>query len=210
MPNNYDAAAWFYDRLAQLVFGETLIEAQRYLVRHIGQEAKVLIVGGGTGWVLEEIARLQTSTLKITYVEISAKMMSLSQKKNCGQNEVIFVNRGIEDHQITTAFDVILTPFLFDNFSAERIRVVFNKLHQSLKPGGLWLLADFQIQNKCKAIWQKLMLKTMYLFFGWLCGVETKKLITMCPFFLAEKYHLSAEKTFYKGFIISQVYQKQL
>ncbi len=210
MPNNYDAAAWFYDRLAQLVFGKTLIKAQRYLVRHIGQEAKVLIVGGGTGWVLEEITRLQTSTLKITYVEISAKMMSLSQKKNRGQNEVIFVNRGIEDHQITTAFDVILTPFLFDNFSAERIRVVFNKLHQSLKPGGLWLLADFQIQNNCKAIWQKLILKTMYLFFGWLCGVETKKLITMRPFFLAEKYHLSAEKTFYKGFIISQVYQKQL
>lgn len=208
MPNNYDAAAWFYDWLAQLVFGNALVEAQGFLVRHIQPETKILVVGGGTGWILEEIARIQTSTLKIIYVEISTKMISLSKKRYLGQNKVVFINQGIEDYQITTAFDVVLTPFLFDNFSAERIQVVFNKLHQSLKPGGLWLLADFQIQNNYKSIWQKLILKTMYLFFGWLCNVEAKKLFNLDIYFQTKDYILVKEKTFYRGFIVSKIYQK--
>ncbi|MGI4021097.1 MAG: class I SAM-dependent methyltransferase [Janthinobacterium lividum] len=210
MPNNYDAAAWFYDWLAQLVFGKALIEAQRFLVRHIQPEAKILVVGGGTGWILEELARVQSSSFKITYVEISAKMISLSKKKYCGQNEVTFINRGIEDYELTDKFDVILTPFLFDNFSEKRSSAVFKQLHQHLKPGGLWLLADFQVQKSNAGIWQSIILKTMYWFFGWLCSVETKKLITMSPFFRNENYNLSAEKIFYQGFIIAQVYQKQL
>ncbi|RYE28200.1 MAG: methyltransferase domain-containing protein [Sphingobacteriaceae bacterium] len=209
MPNNYDAAAWFYDALSQLVFGNKLIESQRFLVQQIMPEAKILIVGGGTGWILEELTRVQPSTLKITYVEISARMICLSKQKYYGQNEVVFVNLPIEDFMLTENYNIILTPFLFDNFSEKRIRAVFKQLHQSLKPGGLWLLADFQVQKNYAGIWQQILLKTMYWFFGWLCSVETKQLTTMRPVFLAENYQLSAEKTFYQGFIISQVYRKQ-
>lgn len=209
MPNNYDAAAWFYDRLSRLVFANALVRAQRFLVQHIAADKSVLIVGGGTGWVLEEIAVLQPTSLKIIYVEISAKMMRLSKQRNCGQNEVEFVPLGIEDYVISQQFDAILTPFLFDNFSEKRILSVFKQLHQSLKPGGLWLLCDFQVEKKRAGIWQKLILQTMYWFFGWLCSVETRKLISMKPYFQKENYSLIAQKTFYKGFIISQVYQKR-
>ena len=75
MPNNYDAAAWFYDGLSRLVFGDALVRAQRFLVEHIAAESKLLIVGGGTGWILEEIALMQPASLKIINVEISEKMM---------------------------------------------------------------------------------------------------------------------------------------
>ncbi len=210
MPNNYDAAAWFYDGLSRLVFGNALVRAQRFLVENIAAEKSVLLVGGGTGWILEEIAALQSASLKIIYVEISAKMMRLSKQRNCGQNEVKFVHSAIEDYVIDQQFDVILTPFLFDNFSEKRVHSVFKQLHQRLKPGGLWLLCDFQVEKNRAGIWQKLILQTMYVFFGWLCSVETNKLISMKPYFDKENYALRATKTFYKGFIISQVYCKQV
>lgn len=209
MPNNYDAAAWFYDELAQLVFGKALVRAQRFLVKSICVNDQILVVGGGTGWILEEIASVQASTLKITYVEISGRMISLSKKRNYGLNEVCFVHRSIEDYVLTQQYDVILTPFLFDNFSEKRIRSVFHQLHQSLKPGGWWLLCGFQIQQDYKSIWQKVLLQTMYWFFGWLCSVETNKLIKMNSYFDQENYVLQEEKTFYQGFVISQVYRKQ-
>lgn len=208
MPNNYDAAAWFYDGLSRLVFGDALVRAQRFLVEHIAAEKSVLIVGGGTGWILEEIALLQQASLKIIYVEISAKMMRLSAQRNCGQNEVEFVQLGIEDYAADQQFDVVLTPFLFDNFSEKRVHSVFKQLHQSLKPGGLWLLCDFQVQKNQAGIWQKFILQTMYWFFGWLCNVETKKLISMKPYFDEENYALTVQKTFYSGFIVSQAYRK--
>lgn len=208
MPNNYDAAAWFYDALAKLVFGKALVKSQQFLIRDIKPKSHILIVGGGTGWILEELARIQPGNLKITYVEISAKMLALSKKRNCGQNEVAFVHRAIEEYQLSQKYDVILTPFLFDNFSEKRIHLVFDQLHQSLKSDGLWLLCDFQVQENRHGKWQKVLLQTMYLFFGWLCNVETKNLVKMDIYFQIKNYILVKEKTFYQGFIISKIYQK--
>lgn len=208
MPNNYDASAWFYDALAKLVFGNALVKAQRFLIQDIRPNTHILIVGGGTGWILEELADIQPCNLRITYVEISAKMLALSKKRNWGQNEVAFVHKAIEDYQLSQKYDVVLTPFLFDNFSQERISNVFNQLHQSLKPKGFWLLCDFQVQENRHKNWQKVLLQTMYLFFGWICHVETKTLVKMDVYFQTKNYVLVKEKTFYQGFITSKVYQK--
>lgn len=208
MPNNYDAAAPFYDYLAQLIFGKALIRSQRFLVENIQSNSSVLIVGGGTGWILEEIASIQPDSIKITYVEISGKMIALSKKRNFGQNEVKFIHQPIEEVVFIQQFDVILTPFLFDNFLENRISKVHTLLHQQLKNGGLWLLADFQVQQNYKSVWQRFLLQSMYWFFGWLCNVEGENLVEIQPYFNAKKYIFLKEKTFYSGFIISKIYQK--
>ena len=97
MAANYNNSAWFYDRLSRVIYGRAIIRSQVYLLGHIPAGSRVLIAGGGTGWILEELARLQPSGLKITYVEISAKMMALSRKRNAGNNEVIFINEAVEN-----------------------------------------------------------------------------------------------------------------
>lgn len=208
MPNNYDAVAWFYDGLSQLIFGKAIVNAQRFLVQRIPEKATVLIVGGGTGWILEEIARVHASGLNITYVEISGRMINLSKERNYGQNEVGFIHAAIEDCELTDQYDVILTPFLFDNFSENHIRSVFEQLNNQLKPGGIWLLCDFQIHENQSAFWQKLVIKMMYWFFGLLCQVETKRLIDMHPYFHI-KYELLEEQTFFHGFISSGIFTKR-
>jgi spermidine synthase len=81
MAANYNNSAWFYDSLARLVYGKALVNAQVYLLKHITENAKVLIVGGGTGWILDELTRIHPSGLQITYVEIAPNMMALSKKK---------------------------------------------------------------------------------------------------------------------------------
>lgn len=210
MPNNYDAASWFYDALAKLVFGKALIRAQQFLIENLPPKTHILIVGGGTGWILEELAKVQPSSLKITYVEISAKMIALSKKRKFGQNEVAFVHKAIEEYRLTQKYDVILTPFLFDNFWEKSVQLVFDQLHQSLKLYGLWLVCDFQVEENRHQKWQKVLLRSMYLFFGWICNVETKKLVKMDVYFQTKNYTLVKEMAFYKGFIASKVYQKYI
>ena len=136
MASNYDNSAWFYDRLSRVIYGRALIRSQVYLLQHIPAGATILIAGGGTGWILEEITKIHPSGLKITYAEISAKMMALSQKRNAGNNEVTFVNLPVENVQMPDQFDVVITPFLFDNFTEQTLQQVFGHIHQSLKPGG--------------------------------------------------------------------------
>ena len=71
MASNYDNSAAFYDQLSQMVFGKALIRAQLYLLQQVPPNSTVLIVGGGTGWILEELSNIHYSGLAITYVEIS-------------------------------------------------------------------------------------------------------------------------------------------
>jgi SAM-dependent methyltransferase len=140
----------------------------------------------------------------ITYVEIAPKMMALSKKRNTGRNEVVFINDAVENVVLRTNFDVVITPFLFDNFTAQTMLNVFEHIHTSLKPGGLWLNCDFQLSGKW---WQGFLLKTMFLFFKIICRIEASRLPDIEKQFDAHHYNPMAAKTFFGDFILAKVYK---
>jgi ubiquinone/menaquinone biosynthesis C-methylase UbiE len=205
MAANYDNSAWFYDRLSRLVYGKELVNAQVYLLNYVPAGSKILIAGGGTGWILDELSKIHPAGLNITYVEISANMLALSQKRKTGQNEVAFVNNPVENVKLSSDFDVVITPFLFDNFVDETVDSVFNHLHNLLKPGGLWLNADFQLTGRW---WQNVLLKSMFVFFRLLCGIEASRLPAIEKHFDAAGYNVTNDKTFFGNFITAKVYRK--
>ena len=126
MANNYDNAAWFYDGLSRLVFGKAIVNAQVYLLPYIQPASKILIVGGGTGWILEKVTALHPATLKITYIEVSAKMMAISAKRNTGANDVTFINSAVENVVLSSDFDVVGTcPNIFITVNANKRVVSF-------------------------------------------------------------------------------------
>jgi len=208
MRNNYDRIANYYDTLSRLVFFKSQVNAQINQLHHVPQNSKVLIVGGGTGWILEELTKVHHTGLKIVYVEISAKMIALSQKRNYGGNQVGFINLGIEDFNADTAFDVVLTPFLFDNFAEQRASKVFMQLNAYLKQGGLWFLVDFSLNKNNGKWWKWLLLKSMYSFFKLLHIVEADDLIDMDPYFLQADYEILEEHLYYGGFIRATIFKK--
>ncbi|MBB6238449.1 ubiquinone/menaquinone biosynthesis C-methylase UbiE [Pedobacter sp. AK013] len=208
MNNNYDKIANHYDTLSRLVFFKSQVNAQINQLQYIQENSRVLIVGGGTGWILEELAKIYTRGLKIVYVEISAKMITLSQKRNYKDNHIEFMNVGIEDFKTDVLFDVILTPFLFDNFVEQRAAKVFGQLNEYLKKGGVWFLVDFSL-NKVNGNWWKwLLLRSMYAFFKLLSIVEANKLIDMAFYFFEANYLIVEERLYYGGFIKATIFRK--
>lgn len=205
MSANYNNSAWFYDKLSRLVYGKALINAQVYLLQFIPPNANILIVGGGTGWILEEISRIQPSGLSITYVEVAPKMMSLSKKRNAGDNQVKFINDAIENVVLPDGFDVTITPFLFDNFTGDTFHKIFRHIDSHLKPESLWLNCDFQLSGKW---WQWVLLKSMFLFFKIICGIEASNLPEIKKEFESTGSEIITRKTFFNEFVIAEVYRK--
>ncbi len=205
MAANYDNSAWFYDRLSRLVYGRALINAQVYLLQYIPQNSKILIAGGGTGWILEELTRLHPSGLVITYAEVSANMMALSKKRNTGNNQVKWINKPVEDINDKGLFDVVITPFLFDNFSDATMKKVFAHLHSLLKKNGQWLCADFAPTGKR---WQSILLKSMLVFFRLLCRIEASALPDIDSEFEKYGYKVVEQKRFFGDFIVCICYLK--
>ncbi len=203
---NYDTIAFVYDRVARLVFGHTLIDAQQYLVEAIPPGARVLIAGGGTGWILETIAAHHPAGLHITYIDASEKMIALARKRKAGGNEVAFIAADIQQAQLADGYDVVFTAFFLDNFDQQSAEVVFNKVHMALVPGGQWLYADFQ---NTTAPAHKVLLRIMYMFFRLLCRIPARELPDIQGSFKKYGYTRTGLRTFRKNWIAAEIYHKQ-
>ncbi|ACU62440.1 class I SAM-dependent methyltransferase [Chitinophaga pinensis] len=212
MKNNYDNIARYYDLLSGVVFGSAQQDAQTALLSYIPPDSNILIAGGGTGWILERIAAKCAPGQRIYYVEISANMIARAKEQPYQPNEVHFIHLAIEDFNLAqtdiTGFDIIITPFLFDNFKAERIPDVFRHLDSLLLSGGRWLFTDFHYRQQAP-YWQQLLLNSMYLFFRILCAVEASALANVRPLFTSAGYTLEQEVYYFKKFIWSAVYRKR-
>lgn len=205
MAANYNNSAWFYDKLARLVYGSELVEAQVYLLKHVPQNCNVLIVGGGTGWILEELSKIHPSGLNITYVEVAPAMMARSHKRAIAGNNLIFINNAIEYVNLPLKFDVVITPFLFDNFKEKNLVLIFDHIDGMLNENALWLNASFQRTGKW---WQGVLLQTMFIFFKVICGIEASRLPAIAECFEQKGYKLVEKKDFFKDFIGARVYRK--
>lgn len=122
-----------------------------------------------------------------------------------GENKVTFINAVIEDAGIDNQYDVVITPFLLDNFTDGALQKIFLQLDAALEPKGIWLYSDFQNTN---VLWQKAVLKIMYLFFRSFCGIDATHLPDVDTWFGQKKYQLKEEKIFLKGFVAARVYEK--
>jgi len=205
--NNYDHAASFYDRLAQLIFGSTIRKSQFSLLHYNFSNSKIIIVGGGTGAILEELGKLKTDPLTITFIEISEKMLRKAKKKNAGCHKVKYIHSDVEHFTTNDSFDIIITPFLFDNFTADKAKQVFNHLNAMLDREGIWLFTDFYISSETP-LWQRLLLKLMYRFFKILARVEANQLPDTASLFANAAYSCERETFFYGNFIRAAIYRK--
>lgn len=205
MAANYNNSAWFYDALSRMVYGRSLVKAQVWLLQYVPKNSNILIVGGGTGWILEELARIHSSGLNITYVEIATNMIALSKKRRIGNNQVFFINDAMENVALHTHFDVVITPFLFDNFTEQTTQRVFSHIHKLLKREGLWLNCDFQLTGRW---WQHALLRFMFIFFRTVCKIEASRLPDINKRFNDNDYTLINEKTFFRKFVLSRIYRK--
>ncbi len=101
-------------------------------------------------------------------------------------------------------FDVVLTPFLFDNFTQSDADGVFSTINGLLAVKSTWLYCDFQHTGK---LTHRILLRAMYLFFGLVCGVKAKQLPEM-EMFAGNGYKLAGREVFMNGFIVAKVYKK--
>lgn len=200
--NNFDLIASVYDSLAGLFFGRSIKSSQVSVLHLIPEGSTILILGGGTGWILDELDR-HTSNSRIWYVDQSAKMIALASSRS-GVRDISFIQGSINSIPQGQKFDVIITNFFLDLFPDLTLRDVLSVLSVSLKSGGLWLVTDFVN----KQWWHNMYLFIMYRFFRLTTGIEANKLPQWEEQIAALGVVELDKNFFYGGFIKSGVYKK--
>ena len=182
--------------------------AQVELLGYVAEGSRILIVGGGTGWILEEIADRYPAGLRITYVESSGEMMRLARRRRLGASVVSFVELPIEEFVADERYDCILTGFLFDNFSAGLAERVIGWLCPMLAADGCWLFADFYYRRRESRFWQGLMLRVMYFSARLICKVDARELPDMDDLFAKARFVPVRVRWYYRGFIKAVAYRR--
>jgi tRNA (cmo5U34)-methyltransferase len=175
----FDRVAAFYDPLSRLVYGKALLRAQQHaLVVGLPPGAPhVLVIGGGTGWVVLELLRLRPAAT-ILFLEASAQMLAGAQTQllrhhPAAASQVEFrlgTEASLSGHD---RFDAVVTFFFLDLFEPPRLRKLVARLDTVRNPHAPWLLADFAPPQTW---WQRSLLAAMYRFFRLTTGIRGQKL----------------------------------
>jgi len=203
MRRSFDSIAWAYDVLAWLVFGSAIKKSQLSFLNYIPNGGQVLILGGGTGWIINMIMEAQPDCT-ICYIDASSSMIAKSKKKSqIHAHKVKYIVGTVEDIPKGATYDVLVTHFFLDVFALSVIPDVTKKLLHRLKPKGSWLFADFQHTG---VWWQKQLIKLMYLFFRRFCGMQGRQLPHWPTVFDNLGLCCLEERVFFQKMITSRLY----
>ncbi len=174
----FDRVAWCYDALSALVFGPALKRAQRTALHGLPPGAPhVLILGGGTGWVLTAVLRRRPQAT-VLYLEASPKMLARARARLAREHPKATAR--IEFRHGTQAalgqaerFDALITFFVLDCIASPDLPGALAQLRAAQRPEAPWLLADFR---PARHGWRKALLTLMYVFFRLSTGLRARKL----------------------------------
>lgn len=202
--NSFDRIAWMYDGLAQLVFFGAIRKSQLTFLSYIEPRSKILIVGGGTGWILSELDKLGI-LMVVHYVEASTAMLKKSRLREPFKNIQVTFNHGTVEELSKVRYNVIITNFFLDVFSEDNLGTVIEKLDSHLNRDGIWIITDFVNSGKK---WQKILIKLMYGFFRFTANIEGSRLLDFKANFEQLGYQLSTERSYFHKMIVSRICMK--
>ena len=208
---DFGPVARVYDALAGLAFGGALRRAQRATLAAglpPGPAPRVLVLGGGAGWVLSEIWR-QRPQAQVLYLEVSASMLARTRARL--RRHPAPAGAALELRQGTEAalrpgeqFDVIITFFVLDCFTEAALPGALARLHAAHVPGTPWLVTDFRPAQRG---WRRWLLWAMYRFFGLTVGLRAQRLPPWPQGLAALGWQPSQKMYFFGGAVVGLILQ---
>lgn len=181
-----------------MVFGKALINAQVKALADLKLPCNLLIAGGGDGEILKYLADFKG---ELDYVEISPKMIQLAKSKT--ELRIHWHIQDIFTFDTERKYDVIFLPFLLDNFSSSETKALIKRLAVWLKPSSNVIISDYTEKPN---LWQRLILKLMYIFFKIVAGVNVSNIPPIESIMERSGFKKESESFHYGRFIETKVY----
>lgn len=211
-PRSFDRLARVYRALEFFAFGRDLEEARFAFLNRLHHRHSVLVLGEGDGRCLERLVRAVPNA-QIDCMDFSAAMIAqasarLTQPED--RKRVSFWQVDLLAAEIPSArYDAVITFFLLDCFTEDQARALIGRIHRSLKPGALWLWADFTLP---KSGWARLRARfwlwLLYGFFRWQTGLPARQLPPVEELFNEHGYQPTSERSWQWGLVRSAVWRR--
>lgn len=205
----FDRLARPYRLLEWGAFGSLLERARFKHLDRLRDHRRILLLGDGDGRVLARVCALAPQA-RIDSLDVSTAMLAQAGARlsSADKARVHFRHAdALNADYPADAYDAVITFFFLDCFSGVQVAALISRIRPSLRPGALWLFADFAeparglVRLRAKA-WVGL----MYAFFRWQTGLAARHLPNSEGLLLNAGFARIAETTFQRGFVRSVVF----
>jgi cyclopropane fatty-acyl-phospholipid synthase-like methyltransferase len=203
--NAYCRIARYYDGLSRLVFGSSIARSQMMYIPAIPEESNVLILGGGTGWLLEDLL-LKRPRCNYWFLDSSLEMIKMASRRVGYDKRVRFIHGKLDHIPEEVDYDVVIANFFFDQFSDQDLHLILKELAEMMAEHGVLIVTDFVGER----VWQKIFLKIMYCAFTAIGAVVVTALSDWDALIRDNGFSVAGTERFYGGFIRSVFYRKEL
>lgn len=121
-------------------------EAYCYMAKlvdeQLPEDGKVLDLGCGTGLELDELFWLRPEA-KVTGIDLAASMLEKLHEKHGDKNLELICDDYFTQEFEQESFDLAVSVESLHHFKAEKKQELYQKLYTALRPGGVFLLADY-------------------------------------------------------------------
>lgn len=208
----YDRIAFIYDAVAGLASFNQINKSQLAFLSNISTQDTCLIIGGGTGYFLQKLLEAN-KTIQVTYVEASAKMLALAQKR-IGKNipdaaaRVTFVCTRVED-VAWNRYDVIVCNYFLDLFTDAQVKDFVSIFKTQLNPQGVLYITDFHIPETNRFLkWgTQLGLTILYTLFRFETKMSARALPEIETILIAQGFSIAHAKNYLNGILTCSLYR---
>lgn len=208
---SFDRLAGIYRALECAAFGRDLEHARFVFLDHLGECRSILVVGEGDGRCLERLV-FAAPRAHIDCLDLSSAMLARAARRLSGREAAARVNFRHADLLTEPLppghYDAVVTFFFLDCFTAVQAEAVMARIKTSLKPGALWLWADFSLPDRGIARWRaRVWLALLYAYFRWQTGLSARELPPVEEYFVASGFRNIASRTSQWGLLRSAVWE---
>ena len=210
-----------FDPLAPLYRWMEIASAGRLLERcrtawlaSVPTPSRILLLGEGHGRSLAACRR-QFPAAHLTCIEASAAMIAEARKHLARQQirtaNVDFIHTDMFAwHPVPQgSFDLIITHFFLDCFTAEEMKRLIPLIANAATPTASWLIADFQIAPAGWRRWRsRVIVALLYAFFRRTTGLSATGLVLPNRLLISSGFHLRQEVQFSAQLLKSEWWQR--
>lgn len=208
----YDRIAFIYDIIAGIASFDQINKSQLAFLSSISTQSTCLILGGGTGYFLQKLLE-QNTTIQVTYVDASQKMIEFAQKriaekKPYDAHRVTFVCKQVNVFEFDT-YDSIVCNYFLDLFEEADVTMLIKKFKKHLKKDGILYITDFTMPIRTGIIqWSaKAGLKVLYWFFKRTTSLSNNQLPDIESVVLKQDFIKLHSADFFKGILRCSLYR---
>ncbi len=201
---NCDAIARHYAWMEFAVFGRTLERCRARFLPEVAGAREALVLGDGDGRFLRRLLHASPN-LRANYVDCSAEMMEIARRRAEEDRACFYCSDVLKGALPKGDYDLVATHFFFDCFDVEQLKRVIHRV-AAAAPKARWLVSEFRVPDGWLAGPSRLLISTMYRFFGLTTGLKTRRLVDHRPLMRTAGFQLMRSNTRAGGLLISELW----